>query len=76
MVEVERMPTRAALPSKAAVEGSMITFEETDCTHIGCPNYRLCRPADASEGMRFRIVSVGEEIECLMGRSLRITVLD
>jgi uncharacterized protein (UPF0179 family) len=76
VVEVEKVPTRAALPSRAAVEGSMVTFEETNCTHIGCPNYRLCKPADAAEGMRFRIISVGEEIECLKGKSLRLVVLD
>lgn len=76
VVEVEKLPTRSALPNKTAVEGSVITFEETTCNHIGCPNYRLCKPSGASEGMRFRIVSVEEEIDCLKGRTLRAVVLD
>jgi uncharacterized protein (UPF0179 family) len=76
VVEVEKLPTRSALPTKAAVEGSMITFEETNCVHIGCPNYRLCKPSGASEGMRFRIVSVEEEIDCLKGKTLRAVLLD
>ncbi len=76
VVEVEKLPTRSALASKAAVEGSMITFEESDCKNIGCPNYRLCKTFGASEGMRFRIVSVEGEIECLKGKSLRAVLLD
>ena len=76
VVEVEKLPTRTALSSKAAVEGSMITFEETNCQHIGCPNYRLCKPVGASEGMRFRIVSVEDDIDCLKGKSLKAVKLD
>ena len=76
VVEVEKLPTKGALQAKAAVEGSMITFEETDCDAIGCPNYRLCRPAGAVEGMRLRIASVKEEIECPRGKHLRAVLLD
>lgn len=76
VVEVEKLPTRSTLPARAAVEGSMVTFEETDCNVIGCPNFRLCRPSGASEGMRFRIVSVEGEIECLKGKGLKSVLLD
>jgi uncharacterized protein (UPF0179 family) len=76
VVEVEKLPTRAALNTRAAVEGSMVTFEETDCPHIGCPNYRLCKPPGASEGMRFRITTVESDLDCLKGRSLRAVLLD
>ncbi len=76
VVEVEKLPTRTALPMRAAVEGSMITFEESSCNHIGCPNFRLCKPSGASEGMRFRIVSVEGDIECLKGKSLKAVLLD
>lgn len=76
VVEVEKLPTKSAMPAKTAVEGSMVTFEETDCRIIGCPNYRLCRPAGAAEGMRFRIASVGEEIECRTGKILKAVLLD
>lgn len=76
VVEVEKVPTRHALPTRAAVEGSMVTFEETDCNHIGCPNYRLCKPSGASEGMRFRIIAVEDDVECLKGKSLKAVLLD
>lgn len=76
VVEVEKLPTKSALPVKAAVEGSMITYEETDCLIVGCPNYRLCKPVGAAEGMRFRISSVGPEIDCRRGKVLRTVLLD
>jgi len=76
VVEVERMPTRAALPARSALEGATITFEESNCNRPGCPRFRLCRPLGASEGMRFRIVSIEDEIECPKGEKLRIVSLD
>ena len=76
VVEVEKVPTRAAIDKSAAVEGSLITFEESDCDWIGCENFRVCRPAGASEGMKFRVISVGEELGCPRGRALRVALLD
>jgi uncharacterized protein (UPF0179 family) len=76
VVEVEKVPTRTAIEKSAAVEGSLITFEESDCDWIGCENFRVCRPAGASEGMKFRVISVGEVLDCPRGRALRVAVLD
>jgi uncharacterized protein (UPF0179 family) len=76
VVEVEKLPTRTAMNAKAAIEGSMVTYEESDCELIGCPNYRICKPAGAAEGMRLRIASVEGEIECGRGKNLRIVLLD
>jgi hypothetical protein len=76
VVEVEKLPTKGALPKSAAVEGSMITFDETNCERLGCANYRLCRPWGAIGGMRFKIAQVDEEIECPRGRGLRAVLLD
>lgn len=76
VVEVERLPTKAALPKDAAHEGSMITFSESDCDRLGCPNFKLCRPLGTFEGMRFRIESVGEELECPRGRRLTVVSLE
>jgi uncharacterized protein (UPF0179 family) len=76
VVEVERVPTRAAIPKSQAVEGAMITFEEADCNKTGCPNRRLCLPIGA-EGTRFKITSVGNlEIECAKGLNLKLVLLD
>ncbi|OGS42096.1 MAG: hypothetical protein A3K67_01760 [Euryarchaeota archaeon RBG_16_62_10] len=76
VVEVERVPTRCALPARLAIEGGMITYEENDCKRIGCPHIRLCRPAGPAEGMRLRVASVEDEIECPKGEKLRIVLLD
>jgi hypothetical protein len=76
VVEVERVPTRAAIPNSLAVEGSMITFEEADCNKTGCPNRMLCKPIGA-EGTKFKIVSVEDlDVECLKGHYLKFVLLD
>jgi len=76
VVEVEKVPIKVAISRRAAVEGSMLTFEEPDCERIGCPNFRLCKPLGASEGMRFRISAVKEEMDCPKGDRLAIVLLD
>ena len=75
VVEVEKLPTRAAIPTKVAVEGSMITYEEMNCDRMGCPHYRICRPWGAGEGMRFRIESVEKDVDCPKGASLKVVLL-
>ncbi len=76
VVEVEKIPIRAAVPAKAALEGSMHTFEGAECRHLGCPNYQLCRPLGAVRGMRFKISSVEDEVPCEKGLSLRTVLLE
>ena len=76
VVEVERIPIKAAIPRRAAVEGSVLTFEEPNCKRIGCPYLRLCKPLGASDGMKFKISSVKEEIECPRGDQLAVVLLD
>jgi len=77
VVEVERIPVKAAIPSRSAIEGSMLSFEESDCDRLGCQNYRLCAPIGVSEGLRFRVASVeGEEVKCPLGKSLRAVLLE
>ncbi len=77
VVEVERVPVKAAIQSRSAIEGSMLSFEESDCDRLGCQHYRLCVPIGVSEGLRFRVASVeGEEIRCPLGKSLRVVLLE
>jgi hypothetical protein len=77
VVEVEKLPTKAAIPTRSAIEGTMLTFEETDCDRIGCPNFRICRPYGALEGTRFRVTAVkSDDLECPIGRSLKVVLLD
>lgn len=77
VVEVERVPTKAALPARSALEGSILTFEGSDCDSVGCQYYRLCRPAGPSDGMKFKVLSVEPgEVRCPRGRSLRVVSLE
>lgn len=77
VVEVEKLPTRAAIPARLAIEGSMITFEESNCKNIGCSNYRVCRPLGAAEGMRFRVLTIEDvQVECPKGEKLKVVQLD
>lgn len=77
VVEVEKVPVRVAIPARAALEGSMHTFEDAECRDLGCPNRHLCSPLGAKKGMRFRIVSVEpQEVECGRGANLRVVRLE
>ncbi|MDH3365278.1 MAG: UPF0179 family protein [Thermoplasmata archaeon] len=77
VVEVEKIPLRAMIPAKAALEGAMLTFEESECRSLSCPNYRMCKPLGALEGMRFKIASVeNAEVQCEKGERLRVALLE
>ncbi len=76
VVEVEKVPTRAALPKRSAVEGATLAFEESKCDFVGCPNFRLCRPWGAIEGLKFRIISVGEAVDCPKGKNLMCVLME
>ncbi len=77
VVEVERIPIQAAIPARAAVEGSMLTFEESDCDRLGCAHHRLCRPFGPGEGVRYQVQKVlNSDVDCPRGRSLKVVLLD
>jgi uncharacterized protein (UPF0179 family) len=77
VVEVEKIPIQAAIPSRGALEGSMITYEESDCDRIGCANFRLCSPFGPGEGVRYQISKVLDtEVECPRGKSLKVVLMD
>ncbi len=77
VVEVERVPTRVAVPARSAMEGATLTYEESRCAWIGCANYRLCHAQGASEGMKLRILSIEEaDVECPRAQKLKAVVLD
>jgi uncharacterized protein (UPF0179 family) len=76
VVEVEKIPMRAAVPAKAALEGAMLTFEGSDCRNLGCASYRLCKPLGANRGMRFKIAKVEGEADCERGAALKVVLLE
>ena len=67
---VEKIPTSAAIPKKQAIEGSVITYQESKCTNIGCPNYRLCHAEGKKDGMKYSVASVKGDLECPIGEKM------
>ena len=74
--EVEKLNISGAVPKKYALEGSTLSFNPTDCNQIGCENYRLCHPTGVTKGMRFKIISAGEELNCPAGQRMIKVVLE
>ncbi|MBO4569438.1 MAG: UPF0179 family protein [Candidatus Methanomethylophilaceae archaeon] len=61
---VEKIPTKAAVPKKQAIEGSMITYQESKCERLDCPNYRLCHAPGKVAGMKYSVQSVDDDLDC------------
>ena len=63
-VVVEKIVTSAAIPKKQAIEGSVITYQESKCDNIGCPNYGLCHAPGKKDGMKYSVAAVKGDLEC------------
>ena len=75
VVEVEKRPTLAAVPSKYAIDGSMITFEGRSCDNMGCVNRIYCAPMCLKEGTKIRIADIIGDIECPNAENLVLVKL-
>lgn len=75
VVEVEKVPIPAAVHSKKAIDGSMITYEQVACDIRGCANRVLCRPVSLKDGMKLSITEVVGDIECMKGERLAMVRL-
>ncbi len=75
-VEVEKVPVEAAIPSKMAVEGTVIRFESQKCLNIGCASYPLCNPLGLKEGSRYRVIKIKGDVKCPEGRTLKSVLLE
>ncbi|MBR4225846.1 MAG: UPF0179 family protein [Candidatus Methanomethylophilaceae archaeon] len=64
---VEKVATPAAVPKKQAIDGSMITYQESKCPNIGCENYWLCHAPGKVEGSKYSVRTVVGDIECPKG---------
>ena len=67
VVEVELSPPDCSLPVRAAIEGSIVTYDGLVCANAACPNFRLCHPVGIARGTRLRVVSTGPELDCPLG---------
>lgn len=64
VVEVRESEVEAALESRVAVEGGIVTFAPIRCVNEGCPYARLCNPVGLRYGDRCKVVKVSEKIRC------------
>ena len=64
---VEKVPTPAALPKKQAIDGSMITFQESACKNIGCEYYWLCHAPGKAGGAKYTVKTVLGDLPCPKG---------
>ncbi len=76
VVEVERVPTRAAVQTRHALEGTTLVWEDRGCDNFGCQNFRLCHARGMRPGERYRVVKVSGFVECLDGQQLKEVLLD
>ncbi len=70
VVEVEKVPTPAAVPKKGAMEGATITYTESRCDEISCPNFGLCHPVGKKDGQKYTIARLGSDLECPIGEKM------
>ncbi len=64
---VEKISTPAAIPKKQAIDGSMITYQESKCQYLGCENYWLCHAPGKTEGSKYSVKSVIGDMKCPKG---------
>lgn len=76
VVEVEKIPMRCTVPSKYAIEGSVITFTNSRCDDVGCEHYRLCNPPGPVKNTKRRVLSVHGDVSCPRGQSLKEVELE
>jgi hypothetical protein len=67
VVEVEPAPPECSLPARAAIDGSLVTYEPLACAHAACPNYRTCHPVGMARGTRLKVLSAGPGLACPLG---------
>lgn len=75
VVEVVEADIDAAVPSKQAIEGVILTFHPQECNNNLCENYILCMPDGLIEGDRCKVVRVHGALKCPRGLQLVRTLL-
>ena len=75
VVEVVESDILAALPSKLAIEGAVITFQKAECDVQACEHHELCVPRGLVNGDHCTVLKIGENVACSKGLSLVKAVL-
>jgi len=75
VVEVVESDILAALPSKLAIEGAIITFQKVECDVQACEHHQLCVPRGLFNGDHCTILKIEENVSCSKGLPLAKAVL-
>ena len=75
IVEVEKVPTRATVGKRQAMEGSRITYKGSECRNISCEHYALCHPVGKTQGSKYLVQKVEGDIDCPLGEKLVLVEL-
>lgn len=67
VVEVVNAKIPAAIPSKQAIPGVIITFKTPVCEEERCTSYELCFPEGLKSGDRCEILKIIQNVRCLLG---------
>ena len=75
VVEVEKKPTLACVSKKLAIEGSLITFEDSDCARMGCEHWQHCHPVGMKAGDKLTVTDMVGKVDCPEGIDLSLVKL-
>ena len=74
-VEVEKKPTLACINKKVAIEGSLITYDESDCARMGCEHWQHCHPIGIKDGDKLQVSDIVGDVECPIRDDLKLVKL-
>ncbi|MBQ6547546.1 MAG: UPF0179 family protein [Candidatus Methanomethylophilaceae archaeon] len=75
VVEVEKKPTLACIPKKVAIEGSVITYDESDCGRMGCEHWQHCHPIGIKAGEKLSVSDIVGKVDCPIRDDLMLAKL-
>ena len=76
VVEVEKIPVEAVIPSRMAMEGSTIKYSSEDCPDLTCPYYVKCHSPALKDGAKYRVSKIKKDIKCPNGKSMKLVLLE
>lgn len=74
-VEVVKKPILACISKKLAMEGSVITYEESDCGRMGCDNWQYCHPVGIKTGDKVTVSDIVGKTDCQTNNNMVIAKL-
>jgi uncharacterized protein (UPF0179 family) len=76
-IEYEKVPLKRTAPTEV-VEASPAEYEYDGggCKQMGCDHYEKCKALRVPKGEKYKILTIGGEINCPEGRKLKIIEIE